>query len=251
MILYFTGTGNSQYAAEYLSAILKKDIVSMNECMKKGEYPTFQTEESYIFVLPTYAWRIPRVCENFIKQSAFCGAKDVWFVLTCGDSIGNAGDYARKLCEEKGLNYRGMADVVMPENYITMFKAPTKEEEPLIMETARRRLHSIAEIILRNHDLTQKCAKSRLLSTVVNPVFYKVFVKDQAFYAKETCTGCGFCREICPLQNIRMEKGKPVWQGDCTQCMACICGCPAEAIEYGKKTVGKRRYWCEPFDKPL
>ena len=24
--------------------------------------------------------------------------------------------------------------------------------------------------------------------------------------------------------------------GDCTHCMACICGCPAECIEYGKHT---------------
>nr|WP_264291386.1 MULTISPECIES: hypothetical protein [unclassified Dorea] len=28
----------------------------------------------------------------------------------------------------------------------------------------------------------------------------------------------------------------------CTHCMACICYCPAEAIEYGKKSVGKPRY---------
>ena len=251
MILYFTGTGNSQYAAEYLNSILEKDIVSINECMKKGEHPEFETEESYIFVLPTYAWRIPRVVEEFIRKSTFRGAKDVWFVLTCGDSIGNAGAYAKKLCEEKGLNYRGMADVIMPENFITMFQAPTEEEEPLIMEMARRRLKSVAEIILRGHDLTQKCKKSGLLSSVVNPVFYKVCVSDKAFYTKENCVGCGFCEEICPLQNIRLENGKPVWKGDCTQCMACICGCPAEAIEYGKKSAGKRRYWCEPFDKPL
>ena len=144
-----------------------------------------------------------------------------------------------------------MADVVMPENYITMFKAPTEEEELLIMEMARRRLKSVAETILRDQELTQKSSKSKVLSSVINPVFYKLFVNDRAFHAKDSCTGCGFCERICPLQNIRIENGRPVWQGNCTQCMACICGCPTEAIEYGKKSVGKRRYWCEPFDKPL
>ena len=33
-------------------------------------------------------------------------------------------------------------------------------------------------------------------------------------------------------------------------CMACICGCPAEAIEYGKKSRGKPRYQC-PKDETL
>ena len=38
---------------------------------------------------------------------------------------------------------------------------------------------------------------------------------------------------------------KPVWDKNCTHCMACICYCPVEAIEYGKKSVGKPRYHFE------
>lgn len=249
MILYFSGTGNSRYAAEYLHSILDKEIVSINNRLKMGEYPSFEADDSYIFVVPVYAWRIPRVVEDFIRKCSFTEGKDAWFVLTCGDSIGNAGEYARRLCEEKGLNYRGMADVVMPENFITMFKAPTEEQEPLIMEKARRRLKSVAETILRDKELTQKCSKSKILSSVINPVFYRLFVNDRAFRAEDSCTGCGLCVRICPLNNVELVDGKPVWKGNCTQCMACICGCPAEAIEYGKKSVGKRRYWCETFDK--
>ena len=251
MILYFTGTGNSHYAAEYIGSVTGEKPVSMNEYMKQNMYPAFTSETPYIIVAPVYAWRLPRAAEGFLRKCRFDGNRDMYFVLTCGDSIGNAGEYAKKFCEEKGLNYRGMADVIMPENYITMFKAPTEEEKPLIMEMARRCLKSVAETILRDQELTQKSSKSKVLSSVINPVFYKLFVNDRAFHAKDSCTGCGFCERICPLQNIRIENGRPVWQGNCTQCMACICGCPTEAIEYGKKSVGKRRYWCEPFDKPL
>ena len=38
-----------------------------------------------------------------------------------------------------------------------------------------------------------------------------------------------------------LQNGKPVWGQDCTHCMACICYCPAEAIEYGKMSLGKPR----------
>lgn len=249
MILYFTGTGNSRYAAEYIGSVINEKPVSINEYLKKEEYPELESETPYIIVIPAYAWRIPRVVEEFIRKSIFRGNTEAYFVMTCGDSIGNAGEYAKKLCEAKGLIYRGMADVAMPENFITMFRAPSEEEESLIMEQARRRLKSVTAAFILGNELTQKSPKAKALSAIVNPVFYKLFVNDRAYRVKEDCTGCGFCERVCPLNNIEMTDGRPVWKGSCIQCMACICGCPAEAIEYGKKSVGKRRYWCKPFDK--
>lgn len=47
---------------------------------------------------------------------------------------------------------------------------------------------------------------------------------------------------------FEIKEGGPVWGKRCTHCMACICGCPAEAIEYGKRTVGKRRYYNEGYN---
>jgi len=51
------------------------------------------------------------------------------------------------------------------------------------------------------------------------------------------------------LNNIHLENGKPVWGKNCTHCMACICYCPKEAIEYGKKSKGKPRYHFEALEK--
>ena len=39
-----------------------------------------------------------------------------------------------------------------------------------------------------------------------------------------------------------IRDGCPTWNGACTHCTACLNLCPAGAIEYGKKTVGKPRY---------
>lgn len=49
----------------------------------------------------------------------------------------------------------------------------------------------------------------------------------------------------CPLNNIKLINGKPVWNKNCTHCMACICYCPVKAIEYGKKSKNKPRYYFE------
>ena len=83
------------------------------------------------------------------------------------------------------------------------------------------------------------------MSGPVNPIFYKFFVKANAFTASSACIGCGQCVKSCPMNNVAIKDGKPVWGRNCTHCMACICYCPVSAIEYGKKSVGQPRYHFE------
>ena len=59
------------------------------------------------------------------------------------------------------------------------------------------------------------------------------------------CIGCGKCAVLCPTKSIRIEGGRPVWGDGCTHCMACICRCPKQAIEYGRHTMGLRRYYLD------
>ena len=80
---------------------------------------------------------------------------------------------------------------------------------------------------------------------LVNPLFYTFYVKANAFAAGDACTGCGRCAVRCPMNNITLRGGRPVWGKACTHCMACICYCPTSAIEYGKKSLGKPRYHFE------
>ena len=44
--------------------------------------------------------------------------------------------------------------------------------------------------------------------------------------------------------NVSLKDGKLLWGDQCTHCMACICKCPKEAIEYGNRSKGKPRYQC-------
>ena len=247
MVVYFSGTGNSKYVAKRIADSLQEKLLCMNERIKSSDTGPVKTGEKLVVVVPTYAWRIPRVVSNWIGQTEFAGAKNVWYLMSCGSGIGNADIYNRKLSEKKGLKHMGTAQIIMPENYIAMFNAPDVEIAKKIVVAAGPDIAKVVLAIRHGEHLPErKCGLGgRMESGLVNSVFYPVFVKAKAFYADQTCTGCGKCVEACPLNNVTMNNKKPVWGKHCTHCMACICHCPAEAIEYGRKSVGKPRYCFE------
>lgn len=246
MILYFSGTGNSAYVAKKIAACIGDEVVSINDKIKNGDHTELKSDKSWVFVTPTYAWRIPRIVQKWIITTRFSGCKDAYFVMTCGGDIGNAGEYAQGLCESKKLNYKGCAEIVMPENYITMFSAPTQEEAGKMIGRAEPVIQKYANLIQNGKVIPEKDAgiSGKIKSGVINNVFYPLFVHAKKFYATSDCIGCGLCAKVCPLNNVALKQGKPKWGDYCTQCMACICSCPKEAIEYGKKSLGKNRYLC-------
>ena len=94
MILYFTGTGNSRYAARQLGKVLEDEVYPIQGDLKANREGVFDSQRPYVFVSPTYAWRLPRVVEEYIIQSRFEGSRMAYFILTCGDSVGAAAEYA-------------------------------------------------------------------------------------------------------------------------------------------------------------
>lgn len=247
MVLYFTGTGNSRHIASRIAEALSEELFSINERIKTIDTSPVTTNERLILVTPTYAWRIPRIVRDWLLKTDFPAAKQVWFVMDCGSEIGGAAKYNRKLCQVKKLAYMGTTQIVMPENYIAMFGVPQADEARAIVAKAEPDIHRAIAYIAAAPAFPppRNGPCDRLMSTAVNPVFYPLFVKSSPFTVSNACIGCGQCVRRCPLNNITLKNGKPVWGKDCTHCMACICYCPTEAIEYGKKTLGKPRYHFE------
>ena len=247
MILYFSGTGNSKYVAKRIADALGDEILNLNDRIKASDTLSVETDERLIVVTPTYAWRIPRVVRDWLRKTELRGAKQAWFVMTCGSEIGNADRYNRDLCTEKGLACMGTTQIVMPENYIAMFSAPQADEARQIVAQAEPSIDRAIAAIQRNQPFapTRNNLYDRFMSGPVNPIFYKFFVKADAFAVSSACIGCGQCAKRCLMNNVTLKDGKPVWGKNCTHCMACICYCPVSAIEYGKKSVGQPRYHFE------
>ena len=245
MVLYFSGTGNSRYVAKKIAETSGDELVSIGQKIKSGDFSEIRSEKPLVFVGPVYAGRLPRVMEDYIRKTKFSGTQRAYFVVTCAQTPWVTVQYVEKMCSEKGFALLGFNSVVMPQGYLAGGGTQPKEVNDKILKAAEPKIISIAETIRDKQMLPKEQPGKAMMSKVLNPIMYSIMISAKGFRVTDKCTGCRKCVQRCPLNNIKLTNGKPVWGDQCTHCMACIAGCPNEAIEYGKKTVGKPRYYLD------
>jgi len=251
MIVFFTGTGNSRYVAQYLAVQLGDSFVDAGKLIQEGTTAALRSNTPWVFVCPTYAWQIPHIFRDWIRSGDFRGSRAVYFVMTCGGGIAKAEKSNNDLCLQKAFLHMGTIGVVMPDNYIAMYDTPTPQEAEKIRLAAHTDLDAIAACIDSGmpFEAVKHGPLDGLLSSLLNKMFCTGMVKADKFFATEACTGCGSCVTACVCKNITLIAGHPRWEKNCIHCMACICSCPQNAIEYGKKTSGRIRYLCPSYDR--
>ena len=251
MIIYFSGTGNSKFAADYLADKLGDSTLSLNDIIRNNKQLVCSSEKPYIIVAPIYAWRLPHIIEETIKSADLKGSNTVYCVATMGENSGNADRYIEKIILGKGMCFSGFAGVPMQNNYLLMEVMP---DRTIVMEglhSAAAKLDSIAAKI-KNGDRLCKDDKTplpSLMSGAVNWGFNRFMLKNQKYSVNEKCTACGKCSEICPVNNITVQNNTVVFNDRCMACFACLHRCPMQAINIEGKTEDKGRYICPEYSE--
>jgi NAD-dependent dihydropyrimidine dehydrogenase PreA subunit len=135
----------------------------------------------------------------------------------------------------------------MPGNFAPMQKPPTGAKREKKLEKSGRRLEVIIQAISSGKKVGPRWDPlSVALLSLTKGGIEKNKGKGDTFYTvDDRCTGCGICRNVCPMKNITFdEKSRPVWNHDCTSCAACLNFCPSQAIQMKVMlgTEGRGRY---------
>ena len=249
MIFYFSGTGNTKWAASKLAAATREDLISIAPYMRTDD-SSHNLAEPFIlkenerlgFVFPVHGWRVPKLVREFIckmkilrepiqrepsdataenKAKADDNLKNrpfAYCVCTAGDSIGLTIENLNEVISQNpSLQALGITEVsssyslIMPESYIGLpfMDVDPKEREIRKKENAAQELAVVCEEIF-----DRKEGINRLVKGPIPWFFTKV-------------VGGFFENVLITDKRFHVEKDR------CVKCGICANVCPVGDIKGG------------------
>ena len=261
MIFYFSGTGNTKWAASKLAAATREDLISIAPYMRADD-SSHNLAEPFIlkenerlgFVFPVHGWRVPKLVREFISKMKIlrepsdatvenkAKADDcqknrpfAYCVCTAGDSIGLTIENLNEVISQNpSLQALGITEVsssyslIMPESYIGLpfMDVDPKEREIRKKENAAQELAVVCEEIFDRKEGISRLVKGPIpwfFTKVVGGFFENVLITDKRFHVeKDRCVKCGICANVCPVGDIKGGHGEyPVWLHH-KDCLTCF-----------------------------
>ena len=274
MIFYFSGTGNTKWAASKLASATHEDLISIAPYMRADDSSHTLAEpfilkenERLGFVFPVHGWRVPKLVREFIGKMKVQRAEPdtagslpfTYCVCTAGDSIGlTIENLNQTISQNPSLQALGITKVsssyslIMPESYVGLpfMDVDPKEKEIWKKSKSAQELAVICEEIFDRKESVSRLVKGPIpwfFTKVVGGFFENVLITDKRFHVeKDKCVKCGICANVCPVGDIKGGHGEyPEWlhHKDCLTCFTCYHHCPHHAIEFGKQTQKKGQYY--------
>lgn len=239
-IVYFSGTGNTKKVAE-----------------KYGEYFTSQGHECTLYPLPMretidfsqfdkvgvgypiHAFNAPKIVLDFARslpkrKVKKDGRQSAFILKSSGEPVKMSRVSSLKLIKilkSRGMEVTNEYQYVMPYNMIFRH---TDHQAFRMWETAKKLIPvDCADILNGVERREKKMPFGGFLAWVLriehggahfNGLFYKI---------KGDCISCGKCARNCPVDNIEMKDGKPVFGNKCMMCARCSFYCPKNCIKIG------------------
>lgn len=254
-IYYFSGTGNSLYAARELQKrIPDSKLIPIISLINKDVIKT--NGKSIGIVFPVHALTIPIAVKRFLKKADMESAEYIFAVATRGGTIFRGFEKIDKLLKRKNkhLDSHFILNMYMNDPREKEYKSPSEDDILKLEALVQEKLNSIQSIIL-NKETSREDDSEYLINFDYNRLLNSLLEKSvllgmdisehiggvNYFCSDSKCTGCGICEKVCLSQKIKIIDKKPVWEKStfCYMCYACINYCPVQAIQVNDIPVVK------------
>lgn len=248
VIYYFSGTGNSQNVAVWLSQAAKEKEydcklvnIAHSERMKI-EKP--DPEAMIAFASPVHGFNYPPVMLHFIMRFPKGNNKVLLLNTRAGMLIGKwvtpglsgiTFYLSALILKIKGYSIKAMFPVDLPSNWISLHPGLNAKTIKILHEKNKARVLAFADKVLTGRSYF-KCVREIVQDLLIAPIafgYYFVgrFILAKTYYASKDCDNCNICIKACPVKAIKKVDHRPFWTFNCESCMKCMGNCPKRAIE--------------------
>ena len=241
-IFYFSGTGNSLFAAREIAKQIPESRLTPIIKLLNQKTVTSKAEVMGI-VFPIHLTTIPLPVEKFLSLFDFSTVKYIFILATRMGTTHRVFTDINKILQKKNRFTDACFTLNMGNNdaKFKISRQPVTDEKIKKLETdARKKLETIIEIIKNKKQCqkpdTEVIQKIPLFFLGIIPFLLKIterFNLSETFYADDKCITCRNCERICLSGKITMAEQKPSWQKNisCYRCYACLNYCPQQAVQ--------------------
>jgi ferredoxin len=244
LIYYFSGTGNSFWAAKKIKELVPNSkLISIVRAL---EQPEIHIEAEKVgLVFPIYFLGLPMVVKQFIQKAVWSETEYLYAVATKGwPVVGAAWKHLKQQFSTKDTHVSAVFPLQMVMNDVITAGIPSEEKWQQQLLKVPGKVEAIAQKIKNNKPSRPLEITAPLLKTRTR--HYEDLCKNaNALFTLDEglCTGCGLCKKSCAFANIEIVDKVPVRGNSCILCEACYNVCPKNAIKVGKPQFNDRTYW--------
>ena len=233
----FSASGNTLRVAKLFSERLSErgaecETVRIREDMAA---PDVASADTLVIGYPVHGFNAPQNVVDFAKGLPECENKVYYIIKTSGEPL-HVNDASSRILDrilkKKGYIKRGEFHYVMPYNMIFRH---SDDMAALMWQAARNTAPTDADKIFAGEEAQLKAGLLAVMTRFVVAVEHKAMPYLGRLFKvkKEKCISCGKCAKLCPMLNIEMKDGLPIFGKNCIGCTACSFNCPADAISIG------------------